>query len=398
MTRDKLLKLRELLTSLRSGQQTITDLQVIQSPEGKALAANVIAAHAARIIYIESGQLNCEVNNQPVSMVENNILVIGQHCKFDMTSLVGVAHEFILSHPSVWYIYHKDSDFEPIIPIKYVSTDSEKQFIDIWQALTLYSERPAEYSLIKNQSLCTLLFNEMSYYLTLPIEKEKKKDKGEAEFFAILSYMAENIQKDLNRLEICDKFSINYKKMSRLFMHWQRCNFKQTLIQLRLNKARGLLVTSDRSIAEIASATGFNSPDHFIYCFRQIFGMSPFQLNKKTTKQQNQTAKAKMALHEMAEFSFLTEFTPDEIPDLEQDSTRIGAPTVCYFANESGEVRHLYEIYAGSREVFVAKIDNHRRYRFNVTVGTVFKTKNDAGDYCSTFIIADKLCQGVFSL
>ena len=105
-----------------------------------------------------------------------------------------------------------------------------------------------------------------------------------------------------------------------------------------------------------------------------------------------------MALHQMSEFDFLKEYKAAEIPQLELDPKRVGLPTICYFNNESGEDRQLYELYAGSREVFICNIANHRRFRFNLSVGTIFIVKNMQGHHCSTFIIEDKLCQGVFTL
>ena len=40
-------------------------------------------------------------------------------------------------------------------------------------------------------------------------------------------------------------------------------------------KARTMVTTADRSIAEIAYATGFTSPSYFNKCFKDEFGVSP---------------------------------------------------------------------------------------------------------------------------
>ena len=42
-----------------------------------------------------------------------------------------------------------------------------------------------------------------------------------------------------------------------------------------LMKARTMVTTTDRSIAEIAYATGFTSPSYFNKCFKDEFGVSP---------------------------------------------------------------------------------------------------------------------------
>lgn len=49
----------------------------------------------------------------------------------------------------------------------------------------------------------------------------------------------------------------------------------EILRKARLMKARTMVTTTDRSIAEIAYATGFTSPSYFNKCFKDEFGVSP---------------------------------------------------------------------------------------------------------------------------
>lgn len=49
----------------------------------------------------------------------------------------------------------------------------------------------------------------------------------------------------------------------------------ELLRKARLMKARTMVTTTDRSIAEIAYATGFTSPSYFNKCFKDEFGISP---------------------------------------------------------------------------------------------------------------------------
>lgn len=49
----------------------------------------------------------------------------------------------------------------------------------------------------------------------------------------------------------------------------------ELLRRARLMKARTMVTTTDRSIAEIAYATGFTSPSYFNKCFKDEFGVSP---------------------------------------------------------------------------------------------------------------------------
>lgn len=52
------------------------------------------------------------------------------------------------------------------------------------------------------------------------------------------------------------------------------------VLMMRLNKAKELLLKTDMYIAEIAYETGFNSEANFVYCFKNIEGISPGKFRK----------------------------------------------------------------------------------------------------------------------
>ena len=51
---------------------------------------------------------------------------------------------------------------------------------------------------------------------------------------------------------------------------------------LRLKEARRLLLTTEKTISEIAYGVGFSTPAYFTKCFREAFGETPTDLRSKT--------------------------------------------------------------------------------------------------------------------
>ena len=49
----------------------------------------------------------------------------------------------------------------------------------------------------------------------------------------------------------------------------------------RLQRARQMLLTTDKNISEIAYEVGFSAPSYFTKCFRDEFGISPSELTNK---------------------------------------------------------------------------------------------------------------------
>ena len=49
----------------------------------------------------------------------------------------------------------------------------------------------------------------------------------------------------------------------------------------RLQRARQMILTTDKNISEIAYEVGFSAPSYFTKCFRDEFGISPSELTNK---------------------------------------------------------------------------------------------------------------------
>lgn len=58
----------------------------------------------------------------------------------------------------------------------------------------------------------------------------------------------------------------------------------ELLRRLRLNTARQLLTTTDKTISEIAYEVGFSTPAYFTKCYREAFDQTPTQLREGLTK------------------------------------------------------------------------------------------------------------------
>ena len=53
------------------------------------------------------------------------------------------------------------------------------------------------------------------------------------------------------------------------------------MLKIRIDRAKELLEFTDKPIAEIAEASGFQDQNYFARTFRQFTGMSPTQFRRK---------------------------------------------------------------------------------------------------------------------
>lgn len=91
----------------------------------------------------------------------------------------------------------------------------------------------------------------------------------------ILRYMEENIEELFSLDDLAERFKISRRQIERLFLTHVKATPKQYLTDLRLRRGRMLLAETDMKVADIASACGFESPNHFSRRFREKYGVSP---------------------------------------------------------------------------------------------------------------------------
>ena len=87
--------------------------------------------------------------------------------------------------------------------------------------------------------------------------------------------MEENIETPLAPHEIAAMLKISTRQLERLFGKYLNTSPKRYIMEMRLHRARNLIVQTEQSVAEIAMACGFNSTSHFSKVFRSQFGVSP---------------------------------------------------------------------------------------------------------------------------
>ncbi|WP_219836223.1 AraC family transcriptional regulator [Paenibacillus sp. R14(2021)] len=98
----------------------------------------------------------------------------------------------------------------------------------------------------------------------------------------IRSYIEENYPNpELSLDHLSDKFTLHAKNISKLFKEECGCNFVDFLIGLRMDKAKLLLLSTDKSLQEISSQVGYFNYNSFNRAFKNVAGFSPSDYRKQ---------------------------------------------------------------------------------------------------------------------
>ena len=83
------------------------------------------------------------------------------------------------------------------------------------------------------------------------------------------------VEQPLSIGEIAQQVGVSARQLERIFGKHLNTSPKKYMLDLRLERARYLLLQTEMSVIEVAIATGFESPSHFARVYRTAFGVPP---------------------------------------------------------------------------------------------------------------------------
>lgn len=97
-------------------------------------------------------------------------------------------------------------------------------------------------------------------------------------------YIAEHFHEPLQLSEVAKKLYLSTTYFSRLFKEKTGLTFSDYLANCRIDRARQLLATTDLSVAEVASAIGYQEANSFSRLFKTRTGQSPSEYRASQRK------------------------------------------------------------------------------------------------------------------
>jgi transcriptional regulator GlxA family with amidase domain len=91
----------------------------------------------------------------------------------------------------------------------------------------------------------------------------------------VAQLMEENIEKPLSLERIAHATGLSRRQIERLFRRHLDCVPKRYYLEMRLRRARELLLQTAMPIMDVTTSCGFKSPPHFSRCYRALFGHPP---------------------------------------------------------------------------------------------------------------------------
>jgi transcriptional regulator GlxA family with amidase domain len=93
----------------------------------------------------------------------------------------------------------------------------------------------------------------------------------------VIQIMEQNIEEPISPALLAHNVGLSTRQLERLFRRYLNRSPKRYYMELRLQKARNLLMQTDMSVINVALACGFTSPSHFSKCYRAHYQTTPYR-------------------------------------------------------------------------------------------------------------------------
>lgn len=109
----------------------------------------------------------------------------------------------------------------------------------------------------------------------------RKEDQSNSVISRATEYIENNFDKELSLDEVSQVVNVSPYYFSKLFKEEKGENFVEYLTRLRMEKAKLLLATTDKSMKEICKEIGYADPNYFSRNFKKYTGMTPTEYANK---------------------------------------------------------------------------------------------------------------------
>ena len=97
----------------------------------------------------------------------------------------------------------------------------------------------------------------------------------------VKTFIANNYQSDISLERIASEVYLSPGYLSAIFKKETGQSLMKYITQVRLEKARDMLLNSHRKVADIAESVGFSDASYFGMVFRNHYGLSPARYKEK---------------------------------------------------------------------------------------------------------------------
>ena len=230
-----------------------------------------------QIHYFTEGEGTLETDYGRFKIVPGSIMITfpGVWHRFKPSVNTGWVENYIGFNGNIVDQFFSTRWFKKEKPI--INCGTREEIIDIYYKIfTLVNEEVPNFQLIASGMIVKLLGYIVSIKTNIGLNQSHvEKIVNEVKFL-----LRENVEKDFDFEEITSDLCIGYSYFRRMFKKHTGISPKQYHLQLKIMRAKDLLINSDLTIKEIAKEVGFKSVYYFSRIFKEKTSKNPSEIRK----------------------------------------------------------------------------------------------------------------------
>ena len=244
------------------------------------------------IYFLQSGKCNVYIDNETYYLEDGSVLFIPAFKEhtfiYPFTQDIKRTVLYISTEQLNWYF---NKDFKDEINNLFINKHlqlSRKSFSNL---SNIFEKIQFEkYSLDNmSESLTKAYFFELIIYLIrcqrYTHNINQRTNLSNITIGEIVNFIENNYSRQLTLPEIAAQFGISESSLTKKIKIFTNMTFKEYLTKTRIEAAKSLLISSEKSITEIAYECGYNNSNFFDDVFKKAVDMSPSSYRKMLTKQ-----------------------------------------------------------------------------------------------------------------
>lgn len=285
----KTMEVKSVLNKIRNKKENkngIYNIRLIEGEEG------ILSNEKGNIILIVVfGQGSITIDSKVINLFSGNIILLKQvgEIKYNIKDkneicFVKLKKEFITTQliaqmadcPILYDFLRLDTSQMEYLLFDITMQEVVKTYLNIL-LYELSSNDEENYKLVK-ASLILFLTNLHKVHQEALIISESSMMK-DYDIGKWLKYMVDNYSTVTLR-SMAEHFNFNPTYFSVRFKVLANCQFSEKLLEIKLEKARWLLVTTDLTVQNIVEMIGFKEKSYFYRVFKKQYKMTPLQYRK----------------------------------------------------------------------------------------------------------------------
>lgn len=243
---------------------------------------------ALELIFIQNGEYSVSVDNDEIHACQGDLLFFRSNTihSIQLTSDSAGSYYVLKINPSYLFSIFRGSGQMNMTShfllkrrgdrVIYHSNDISPQFKSIFDRMIntlanqdsfFYSEERAYSSLLLVEMLRSMLRDHT--------RKIEINEKNLSLIHTSVEYINKNYASDISAEECAASIHMSYSYFARLFREVMGRTFKEYLVSVRLAKAKSIILSTQISITDVATACGYSNLAYFISQYKKEFGKTP---------------------------------------------------------------------------------------------------------------------------